>query len=154
MCINIHMLIKPCSIELRLSFNFHDRKRIPSDVYFRHPLFGLQSTTERTPARIAHRRTSPPRTIATEGNPNVQRKSIWRVGGESAIPVICDTRSRTEWKLDAVTWIWRHADVPVISSDSLWFPYEHISILFFSPSVPPHLPRRIKISNSVCIALY
>lgn len=28
----------------------------------------------------------------------------WR--GEAAIPVICDTRSRTEWKLDAVTWIW------------------------------------------------
>lgn len=42
-----------CYFETRLSFNFHDRKRISSDVYFRHPLFGLQSSAERTPARVA-----------------------------------------------------------------------------------------------------
>lgn len=29
-----------------------------------------------------------------------------RCGRKAAIPVICDTRSRTEWKLDAVTWMW------------------------------------------------
>lgn len=45
----------------RLSFNFHDRKQISSEVYFRHSLFDLQSSTERTAARIAHRKTNPPR---------------------------------------------------------------------------------------------
>lgn len=142
-----------------LSFNFHDHEWTSSSVYFRPPLFGLPSSTE---GHLCALHTTSQQPCATEGNPNIQRKSIWRVGrrgGKAAIPVICDTRSRTKWKLDAVTWIWlapRRRSGYFIEFSTVSIRARTCSFLFLFFLRPIHIPstNQSLICASVLVNLY